>query len=288
MKRWTLVFLVLALLGVCAAALAYTNTTDLYGVKDFKFHHYKNGIGCGACPVYTAPSKNAYRVGKATCGTDDDMYVAGKDAGGWLLVRYGTNNGGVRVGYIPPEYVRGFKFTHTNYVQYINESRVPCVADQNIPISDNPMSSYASFGTIYQGEVYYVMATYTYHGNWWYVETTINGQPARGFIDRDRTNVIPNPDPYPQPGSSAYSDPRVPAVSPLNTPHLGFVTITADPTIVRRDANPSTDMMGRVHGYETYPYYEYKKGSTGSLWYYIYVYEQNCWGWVSGARCRVD
>ena len=282
MKRWTLVFLVLALMGICAAALAYTNTTDLYNVKDFKFHHYKYGIGCGACPVYTAPSKDAYRVGRATCGTDDDMYVAGKDAAGWLLVRYETGNGGVRVGYIPPEYVRGFKFTHTNYVQYINESRIPCVADDDIPISDNPMSTHSSFGTIYRGETYYIMATYTYHGNWWYVETYINGQPARGFIDRNRVN----PNPYS--ASQPVEQPQVPEVSPLNTRLLGFLTITADPTIVRRNADPGTDMVGRVHGYETYPYYEYKKGSTGSLWYYIYVFDQNCWGWVSGARCRVD
>ena len=297
-KRMTALLMTAALLLASTAALA-VNTTDIYGVKDFKFHHYSYGIGYGGCPVYTAPSKNAYRVGNATCSTNSDMYIAGVGYGGWLLVRYETNNGGVRVGYIPPEYIQGFRFDKLNYVEEINRSRVPCVAQANIPITDNPLSSYSSFGTIYAGQTYYILATYTYYGNWWYVECTVNGQPARGFIDRNWTVISQgngggsqgNANPYypsnPS-GGSASADPRYPAVSPLGTPQLGTVTIMADGTMVRQNADPNTQMVGRVNNYEVYPYYECKTGTTGNPWYYIYIYSQNAWGWVAGGRLRVN
>ncbi|MBR2800229.1 MAG: hypothetical protein IKE04_05050 [Oscillospiraceae bacterium] len=295
MKRAVAILLLVVVLGVCTAASAYTNSDNIYNVKDFKFHQYKNGIGCGPCPVYTAPSTSAYRVGKATVDTNAEVYIAGADSG-WLLVRYETNNGGVRVGYIPPSYTSRFKFNNYNYMENINYSYIPCIAQDSIPISDNPKSNFSSFATIWQGQQYYIMATYTYYGNWWYVETFIDGQPTRGFISRDATRVVTG---YAD-GNSSYSsntstngrqnssyDPKRPERSPLGTPCLGELTITMDPTIVRKNANPNTDMVGRVHNYETYPYYEYKTGSTGSIWYYIYVYDQNVWGWVSGARCRV-
>ena len=290
MKTRALILLLALALCVCSVASAAVNTTDIYAVKDFKFHHYKNGIGLGACPVYTAPSTGAYRVGNATAGTNSDIYVAGVD-NGWVLVRYETNNGGVRVGYIPPSYTHGFRFNNLNYMEYINYNCIPCVAQEDIALSDNPKSNYSSFATIRTGGQYYILATYTYYGNWWYVETFINGQPARGFISRDRTRVVTGYSQQaggePVQGGSSY-DPRRPERSPLGTPYLGELTITADPTMVRQNADPNTQSVGRVHSYETYPYYEYKTGTTGSIWYYIFVYDQNCWGWVAGPRVRLN
>ena len=41
----------------------------LRNVPDFKFKNHENGIGYGNCPVYTAPSEEAFRCadGKASC-----------------------------------------------------------------------------------------------------------------------------------------------------------------------------------------------------------------------------
>lgn len=90
------------LVPVLPALAATSNSTSLYNVIDFRFHHYPNGIGYGSCPVYTAPSTSAYRGanGKASVDTNHDMWVAGFETGsGWLMVRYDINGGSARVGY---------------------------------------------------------------------------------------------------------------------------------------------------------------------------------------------
>ena len=156
-----------------------TNSSSIAGVKDFLFSEMKDGIGCGDCPVYTAPSMNAYRAnnGKALCSTDSPMFIAGFNAERWLLVRYSTNNGATRVGYIPPSYVRGFKSTKS-----ISFAYVPATAATTLYVTDNPLDNYSAFAELEPGETYYILASYTYHGNWWYIECTVDGQVARGFI----------------------------------------------------------------------------------------------------------
>ena len=284
-KRLLTWWLLLTLLTVLALpALAAGNTTDLLKVKDFKFYHYRTGIGCGSCPVYTAPAQDAYRVGNASCGTNGDVYVAGKEPGGWLLVRYETNGGNVRVGYIPPNYVRGFSLgSDHDYARNNLDSYIPCLADDSISLTDNPMNRGSAFAVIQPGETFWILATYTYHNNWWYVECRINGRPARGFIDRDAARFSLAAGEAVDPVNARY-----PELSPRYTRLMGMVTVTAGPTIVRKDADPATDMMGRVQASDVYPYYDVKTGSTGRLWYYIYVFDQNAWGWVSGQRVRVN
>ena len=101
----------------------------LLRIPEFKFYHHENGIGYGVCPVYTAPSEEAFRManGKACVATDFDMYECGFDETGWLFVRYETNNGGTNTGYIPPRYVRGFRsqMSCKNF-EYIPQRRLMC------------------------------------------------------------------------------------------------------------------------------------------------------------------
>ena len=84
-------------------------TRVLNELPPFKFEKHAYGIGYGTCPVYSAPSESAYRCanGRASCDTNSKMDDAGF-VSGWLMVRYETNNGGVRVGFIPPKYVRAW------------------------------------------------------------------------------------------------------------------------------------------------------------------------------------
>ena len=157
----------------------------LNALPPFKFWKHSNGIGYGRCPVYTAPSEDAYRCanGKAECFTDQKMDEAGF-VSGWLLVRYETNNGGVRVGYIPPRYVRGFKSSMFPHFDYI-----PAVADDVLFVTDNPMMHNTSFGQLEVGEEFHVLSKYDYYKNdgleWWYIECIIDGQLAYGFIEMD-------------------------------------------------------------------------------------------------------
>ena len=279
-KRILALLLTLALLTAVWGALAAgaVNTNDFYAVKDFKFFQYKKGIGLGNCPVYTAPDLNSLRVGgKASCGTNGEVFVAGKDQG-WLLIRYESNDGSHHVGYIPPDYARGFKFTEYNYMDNINSSAIPCVAQADIDLFDSPIGRENPIGTIRPGEVYTIMATYTYNGNWWYVECAVNGQRARGFIDRV-TTMTP---------AGTGAELREPALSPQGDARQGSRTITGDPTIVRKGPGANTDMVGRVRGNDSYPWFQVTAGPGSTPWYYIYVFEQNVWGWVAGPRVQLN
>ena len=251
--------------------------SDLYNVIDFKFHHYEYGIGYGSCPVYTAPSKNAFRCanGKASCDTNADMYIGGFDVTGWLMVRYETNGGGVRVGYIPPEYVRGF----TTSIDRLKFSYIEQTAVNTITVTDNPLMPNSSFATLSRGETYHILGKYTYYGNWWYIECEVDGQVARGFINRDTTAV--------NTGNGNYStDLGNPSYSPLGTKQIGTVTVQGDGRIVRQNAGSEYEMVARVGNYEKYPAYASKTGTNGSTWYYIYV--DGVWGWISSKMVRFN
>lgn len=154
-------------------------------IPDFKFYHQKNGIGYGVCPVYTAPSEDAFRMsnGKACVATDFDMYECGFDCTGWLFVRYETNNGGTNTGYIPPRYVRGFR----SQMSCKNFEYIPATAVKTIRVTNNPLLRGSAFAILDPGEVFHILAKYTYHGDWWYIECIVDGQLARGFIDRQES-----------------------------------------------------------------------------------------------------
>lgn len=182
--------LVLALLSVQALADksvsgAYYDTETLEGLPPFKFQHMKNGIGKGLCPVYSAPYKDAYRANNGKAAVDSNSYidVAGFNGDGWLLVRYETNKGNWRVGWIPPEYVKGFKTNMTFHF-----GRIEQVAEEEIAVTENnknPNSSRSVIGQIEAGETYYVLGYYNYTGyELWYVEFDLDGETAWGFIFR--------------------------------------------------------------------------------------------------------
>lgn len=158
----------------------------LSNLLDFKFYNKEHGIGYGYCPVYTAPSEYAYRLadGKAGCDTNSYMSEAGYDVTGWLMVRYDTNKGGTRVGYIPPSYVKGYKARITR----LEFDYIPVRASGSIYITDNPLDKTSAFAILSDGEEFYVLAQYTYFGNWWYIECTVDGQTARGFIDKNSSS----------------------------------------------------------------------------------------------------
>ncbi len=95
MKRFLTILLVLSLLTISMTAFAATSITnaislsggELDDVIPFKFEHKKQGIDCGVCPVYSAPSPDAYRAanGRATVDTNSRIDIGGFE-NGWLLV----------------------------------------------------------------------------------------------------------------------------------------------------------------------------------------------------------
>ena len=257
---------------------------QLRQVPEFKFQRCKNGIGRGVCAVYTAPSADAFRVnGNAKIATDYDMYEGGYDAG-WLMVRYETNNGGVRVGYISPSDAAGYKsFWGTRKFAYVTVT-----AEQTIKVTDNPMLRGSAFAILDPGENFHILAKYTYHGNWWYIECTVDGQMARGFIDRDDSSFCL--------GGGRNGDTAVtlsnlgnPSVSPLGTGQIGNVVVNDGNgrKTVRKNADPNSSEVAYLNSGTWYPCYAVKTGTTGKEWYYIWIEEASRWGWISSGSATL-
>ena len=84
MKKWIALLLAALMVISCVSALAATSignnaASSLSDVKPFKFEHKKNGIGRGACPVYSAPYEGAFRAanGRAVVSTNDFIDLGG-------------------------------------------------------------------------------------------------------------------------------------------------------------------------------------------------------------------
>ena len=254
---------------------------QLNSLPPFKFEKHKYGIGYGSCPVYTAPSTDAYRCanGRATVDTNAKMDDAGF-VNGWLLVRYETNNGGVRVGYIPPSYADGYKsFWGTRSFEY-----VPVTAEQTITVTDNPLLRGSGFAILAPGELFHILAKYTYHGDWWYIQCTVDGQVARGFIDRESSSFSLG-DGSDSAQATTLSTLGNPSVSPLGTEQIGEVTVNSGGgrKTVRKDADPNSAEVAYVNPGARYACYGSKTGTTGKTWYYIWIEEASRWGWISSA-----
>lgn len=257
----------------------------LLRIPEFKFYHHENGIGYGVCPVYTAPSEEAFRManGKACVATDFDMYECGFDETGWLFVRYETNNGGTNTGYIPPQYVRGFR----SQMSCKNFDYIPATAEKTIRVTNNPLLRGSAFAILDPGETFHILAKYTYHGDWWYIECTVDGQMARGFIDRQESSFYLGDQGY-----GAYTNGAIntaylgnPEVSPIGTYQIGEVLVDGATTdqmkIVRQDKDDGSVEVAYVNPGDRFPCYAISKDKYRIEWYYVWIESENKWGWIS-------
>ena len=248
----------------------------LLKVPDFKFFVREEGIGTGNCPVYTAPDLKSIRLadGRASCDVEDEIAVAGY-VDGWLMVRYEIKDKKVRVGYIPPNKSKALLAN----ISKITFDAVPVQLDEEAEITDNPRDNSTPFGTLPAGTEMTVLAKYTYTGNWWYVETMLDGKLTRGFIDREKTVLMIDSVVYHGNGELGY-----PVLSPEKQERIGMITVTAPEDyamIVRRQADREAPMVARVYGGDTFPCYAAETGANGKIWYRIWV--DGVWGWFSSA-----
>ena len=281
--------------AACAESekLTFTAWRDrLLTVQSFKFKEHKNGLGLGLTsdvPVYTAPSADALRLanGHAACDTNMDVYEAGYTSDGWLLVRYDPGNGNIRTGYIPPKYCRGNGFRSSMSIDRFDS--LSAVAAEPISVTDNPKGGGTAFAELAAGDSFRILAKYTYYVNWWYIELTVDGKTARGFISRDTSGFYPGEDVEDNGTLVNMETIGTPSVSALGTPQDGSVLINGskgdERKRVRRDADPNSGWVSSVYPTNTYPCYGSKIGTTGKIWYYVFVEADSAFGWVSGDYC---
>ena len=130
--------------------------------------------------VYTAPSKAAYRAnnGKASVSTNGPVYALGLDQG-WMLMLYEANAAGqYRIGYINYSSIKGKKPA----LDYLDWDGSLCEVMTATSLTDDPALTGRELTYLPAGTHVTYLSTMYNNTAWDYIETTINGQTARGFV----------------------------------------------------------------------------------------------------------
>ncbi len=129
--------------------------------------------------VYSAPEKGAWRGanGKAAVSTNGAIYAAGWESG-WLLLMYETNGGSIRVGYVNAKDIRGGIPVDAS----LDFAYSPATVTARCTLTDDPARTGTSMATLREGAAVTWLTRFYNNAAWDYVETTVDGKPARGFI----------------------------------------------------------------------------------------------------------
>ena len=130
-------------------------------------------------PVYSAPSSSSWRGanGKATMSTNGAVYAAGMEDG-WLLVMYETNNGGVRVGYVDSRKIKG----SVPASEFLNFDYSEAEILEGCSMTDDPAARGTTMRYLSAGERVTFLTNMFNNSSWAYIETTVDGKRARGFV----------------------------------------------------------------------------------------------------------
>lgn len=135
--------------------------------------------------VYSGPGDHYYRGanGKAMASTNGRVYAAGYD-GDWLMVMYWTNGGSVRIGYA----------SRKDAGQWVDLPQMDfayteAVITDRCRMTDDPAQSYTEMASLSQGTSVRYLGRYKNQRDWAYIETYVEGKPARGFVPADRVSV---------------------------------------------------------------------------------------------------
>ena len=253
-------------------------------IPDFKFQNHTKGIGAGVCAVYMAPSTAAYRVGKAACDLSGEVDEAGF-INGWLLIRYTTNAGQVRVGYIYGEELVDFKSSMTG----IKGDPVPLTAAAAVTVKEAPSEKTGTLCTLGAGDTFWVLRKYTYTGSWYYIECSIDGKTARGFIDRNEALYWPGAGVDPASGAKAYDLASLgyPATSPRGTGVIGHFEVSPGERKRVREKPGDSDRITVAYPDRYYACYDEAQDGKGNTWYYIWVEEDSLWGWIAASTGKL-
>ncbi len=142
--------------------------------------------------VYSAPSTAAWRGanGKALVNTNGAIYAAGWESG-WLLLMYETNQGSIRVGYVREQDIRGGVPMDRNLVF----SYAPATVTARCTLTDDPARTGSSITTLQAGAQVTWLTRFYNNSAWDYVEVSVGGKTARGFIRTGSLNITRSTDP---------------------------------------------------------------------------------------------
>lgn len=142
--------------------------------------------------VYSAPNERSWRgaSGKATASTNGAIYAAGWE-GDWLLIMYETNGGSVRVGYINGNKVRGGVPVETS----LHFDRDAATVTVGCSLTDDPARNGTSIASLQPGTQVTWLTRFYNQSAWDYVEVSVQGKVARGFVPAGSLNINHGSDP---------------------------------------------------------------------------------------------
>ncbi|MBQ2952236.1 MAG: YARHG domain-containing protein [Clostridia bacterium] len=145
--------------------------------------------------VYTAPDDDSVRgaEGKAVASTNGAIYAAGWE-GDWLLVMYETNAGAVRVGYINGNKVRGGVPLDTS----LRFDHCAATVLAACCLTDDPATCSTTIVQLRPGAQVTWLTRFYNNTAWDYVEVTVDGQTARGFVPVGCLSISYGADPLEQ------------------------------------------------------------------------------------------
>ena len=169
-KKWMALTLALCLLfmAIPMAQAATRLDLDKYSVVRYDENQ----------AVYSGPSKDYLRAnnGKALLGAHGECRLYGT-VGSWTLVGYQMTNGNYRIGYVPKSAEKTVVRKGSVGDLAFDMTLRAIIAD--CEITDDPVINYNPLGTLSAGtKVSLLQEMY----EWAYVETTIGGKIARGFV----------------------------------------------------------------------------------------------------------
>ena len=138
-------------------------------------------------PVYSAPSTSAYRAnnGKAAVSTNGAVYALGWD-GNWMLMLYEANKAGqYRVGYVNGSSIKGKRPA----LDMLSWAWQRCEVLTATTLTDDPALTGNGIARIPAGTTVIYLTTMYNNSAWDYIETTVNGQTARGFVPHGTLSV---------------------------------------------------------------------------------------------------
>ncbi len=132
-------------------------------------------------PVYSAPSTKSWRGsnGKAAVSLNGDTYICGRTSDDWVMVKYQTDKGNWRFGYI--------QLPSAGSYDLLNFTSLPAYVAKESQLTDDPIKQSTKIVKIAQTKEVTYLATFE---NWAYIETTVKKKTVRGFVPRE--NIVIN------------------------------------------------------------------------------------------------
>ncbi len=146
--------------------------------------HQEFSYGGPSLPVYSGPGTQYFRAasGKATLG-GGRVRVWGTQ-GDWAMIGYGLSNNLYRVGYIQKSALpAGLSVPELGFIN----KPVKVVSPANL--TDDPIINPTWLFEIPTGTEVTLLAYENFVDHWAYIETTYNGQPIRGFVNKIRISA---------------------------------------------------------------------------------------------------